>query len=37
MITSIFIFAWIVLILACNKDMHKSLDEFDFQSDPTTG
>ena len=29
-------FAWIVFILAGNKDMHKSLDEFEFQADPTT-
>ena len=31
-----FIFYWIVFILAGNKDMHISLDEFEFQPDPNT-
>ena len=26
----------IFLILACNRDMHKSLDESEFQPDPAT-
>ena len=31
-----FIFDWIFFILACNKDNHKSLDEFEFQPDSNT-
>ena len=27
-------FAWIAFIFAGNNDMYKSLDEFEFQSDP---
>ena len=34
--SSAFIFAWIVFILAGIKDMHKSLEDFEFQADPTT-
>ena len=30
-----FIFDWNFFILAGNNDMHKSLDEFEFQPDPT--
>ena len=33
---SAFIFVWIFIILAGNKDNHKSLDEFEFLSDPIT-
>ena len=29
-------FDWIFFILADNKHMHKSLDEFEFRTDPTT-
>ena len=32
-----FIFDLIFFTLIGNKDMHKSLDEFEFRSDPTTG
>ena len=34
--SSAFIFDWNRFILAGNKDMHKSLNEFEFQPDPTT-
>ena len=34
--SSAFIFDWNFSILAGNKDMHKSLDEFEFQPDQTT-
>ena len=34
--SSALIFYWIFFILAENKDMHKSVDEFEFQPDPTT-
>ena len=34
--SSTFIFDLIFFILIGNKDMHKSLDEFEFRSDPTT-
>ena len=34
--SSAFMFAWIVFILAGNKEIHKSLNEFKFQFDPTT-
>ena len=29
-------FDLILFILACNEDIHKSLDEFEFPPDPTT-
>ena len=35
-LNSVFIFDWIFLIHAGNKDLHKSLDEFEFQQDLTT-
>ena len=34
--SSVFIFDWNFFVLAGNEDMHKSLDEFEFQPDPTT-
>ena len=34
--SSAFIFDLIFFVPAGNKDMHKSLDEFEFQPDPTT-
>ena len=33
---STFIFDWNFFILAGHKDMHKSLNELEFQPDPTT-
>ena len=33
---SAFIFDWIFFTPASNEDMHKSLDEFECRSDPTT-
>ena len=34
--SSAFMFGWILIILAGNKDNHKSLDEFKFPPDPIT-
>ena len=34
--SSAFIFELIIFIFEGNKDIHKSLDEFEFRSDPTT-
>ena len=31
------VFDSILFILACNENIHKSLDEFEFRPDPTTG